>query len=456
MDDQADDLFAAHAAGDWSRIGELLAAAPGLANARDGDGNTLLHLAILGRDGEHVEQLLAAGADPNAAAASSMSPLVLAIENGCRPGLAAALAEHGADLDAIDADGFSVLERAVEGGDFGWVSALLDAGASVRPTEHGQNYPLLQAACHGMIATATTLIAAGASASDGPKKWLLPIHPACRGGHARLVELLLKNGADPDMPGREDCCLTRREGSWEQHLRNAESEPPPLLTPLALAAAGGHLAACECLLRAGADPNWGGISSAIPLVRAAHGGDAGIVALLLNHGALANLDSRDGITPLLAAVARDHLAVASILLARGAVANAADGEGWTPLHQAAVDSTPGMIGMLLARDASVFAIDHRGRTPLSVAAEVGGTGAIAELITAGSPVDLPDLDGRTPLHHAAMRGHADAVGVLLAAGAGADARDRDGATPLDLAMEQGYAEVLEMLCDSDAEDDGAR
>jgi len=456
MDDQTRDLFAACGADGWGRIREMLAAAPELVNARNAEGKALLHLTILGGDAPHLQWLLEAGADANAVSDSGRSPLALAVESSHAQELVSLLLEHGADPDAVDHDGFSALERAIDAGFLPPICALLEAGARVIPTGDRKNYPLLQAAFHGMALAGNRLIAAGASVSDGPAVWLQPLHVAARRGHLGFVDLLVRHGADLEAPGREDCCLGLREGSWEQQSRKPwpAHGSPVLTSPLGLAARGGHLAVCEYLLRAGADPNRRGISADTPLIRAAARGNAGLAELLLDHGALANLGTKSGISPLLAAVAQDQMAVVSLLLARGAVANVADENGWTPLHQAAVDSTPGMVGMLLSKDASVYALDDRGRTPLRVAAEMGHAQAVRELLAAGSPVNLDDIEGNSPLHAAAMAGHVGSVLALLEGGACVAARNGTGLTPHDVAIEAGHTILGGLLLGNDTAGDG--
>lgn len=446
MDDRTCDLFAALEADDWVRVDGMLDTDPELVNARDGDGNTPLHLAIQQRHTEHVRRLLEAGADANAVAANEMSPLVLAMESVCPAELASILVQHGADPDAVDAEGFSVLERAAIGIDYEWIPALLAVGARIAPDDESRNYPLLAAAFVGLSVNVQSLLEAGAVASQGPNVFLQPIHPAAAWGHLKVVELLLEHGADPNKHGMWEWCHRRRDsGSWQQHCTQEDGAERTAMTPLALAASCGHLAVCERLLKAGADPNRGDYPTNTPLLHAAAAGNAGLVELLLDHGALANLGRKDGTTPLLLAVAGDHMAAVSVLLARGAVANAADETGWTPLHRAALDSTPGMVGMLLTKDASVFACDDRGRAPLRVAAEGGNVEGLKDLLAAGSPVNLPDLEGNTPLHAAAKSRFADCVPALLAAGADATARNKAGATPYDLAMEAGHFALAEML-----------
>lgn len=81
-------------------------------NARDAEGRTPLHSAVLGGSTELMEMLLSAGADINAPDAAGWTPLHFTAEEHL-PHLAERLLEAGADPDARDHDGNSVLWRAV-------------------------------------------------------------------------------------------------------------------------------------------------------------------------------------------------------------------------------------------------------------------------------------------------------------------------------------------------------
>lgn len=446
MDDRGADPFAALETKGWDALLGMLDADPELVNARDSDRNTLLHLSIRQRQVEQVRRLLLVGADANAVAGNGMSPLVLAMDSVCPSEVVPILVEHGADPDAVDAAGFSVLERAAIGIDYEWIPALLAAGARIAPDDEGRNYPLLQAAFVGLWVNVQSLLDAGAPASQGPNLFLQPLHPAAALGHLKVVELLLEHGADPNKHGMWEWCRRRRDsGPWKQHCSHEEGAERTAMTPLSLAASCGHLAVCERLLKGGADPNRSDYPVNTPLLSAATAGNAGLMELLLNNGALANLGRKDGTTPLLLAVEGDHMAAVSVLLARGAVANAADETGWTPLHRAALDSTPGLVEMLLAKDASVFAEDDTGRTPLRVAAEGGNVEGLKALLDAGSPVNLADRDGNTPLHAAAKSLFPEAVPILLDAGADPTVRNEAGETPQAFAVRAGHLDAADLL-----------
>jgi ankyrin repeat protein len=96
---------------DLVRARELLArgASP---DARDDDGRTPLHSAVLGGAVGLAGLLLEAGADPNARDQDGFTPLHFAAQEHL-PEMARLLVARGADVNARDEDGGSVLWRAV-------------------------------------------------------------------------------------------------------------------------------------------------------------------------------------------------------------------------------------------------------------------------------------------------------------------------------------------------------
>jgi hypothetical protein len=110
-----------------------------------------------------------------------------------------------------------------------------------------------------------------------------PLHVAAALGHTAVAEFLLREGADVD-------------------ARLTDSADLPGATPLHLAAAAGHRDAAELLLGRGADPNAilpggaGGVAQAAPLHLASHGGHQELVEMLLAKGGDGSLKDAQGRT----------------------------------------------------------------------------------------------------------------------------------------------------------------
>ena len=140
----------------------------------------------------------------------------------------------GADVNAAQGDGMTALHWAAEYGDAELARMLLHAGAAVAPaTRIGSYAPLHIAARNGHTSMAVLLLEAGGDATAAaPGTGATPLHLAAVAGAAELVVALIERGADIDA----------REAGWGQ-------------TPLMFAASMNRVDAIRALLDAGADPD---------------------------------------------------------------------------------------------------------------------------------------------------------------------------------------------------------
>ncbi len=124
------DVFEAATLGDLPRLRTLLAADGALAKAVSGDGFTALHLATFFAQPEAADELLRAGADPNAVASNPMKVAVInsAAASG-RADLLKMVLRAGADPNARQMMGYTALHAAAAHDNVEMAQALLDAGA---------------------------------------------------------------------------------------------------------------------------------------------------------------------------------------------------------------------------------------------------------------------------------------------------------------------------------------
>ncbi len=148
-------------------------------------------------------------------------------------------------------------------------------------------------------------------------------------------------------------------------------------TALYRAAVAGETGLAELLLRAGADPNLpsGGESEGTPLCAASCWGYAGIVRALLAHGADPNLPEDDAWTPLRWAAAHGHEEVARELLAAGA-----DPDLRAPIGDAARRGSLAVVRTLLEYGANPVEPDLEGSTALELAESWAGKDVEGELV----------------------------------------------------------------------------
>ncbi|KAL3463385.1 hypothetical protein BJX64DRAFT_276514 [Aspergillus heterothallicus] len=255
-----------------------------------------------------------------------------------------------------------------------------------------------------------------------------PLALAAENGHARVVDLLMRRGADAN------------------HIDTYKG------TPLCTAGLNGAEEVLRTFLRYQVNINCEDGDGKTPLDLAAAGGHSGCVALLLEYSVPPK--TREMNIALPTAAANGHTAVVKLLLEHGADADYRDGDGDSPLIRAAEYGQEEVVDHECG--------DSNGQTPLNRAAESGGLEAVEILLEHGANSNTVDKDGMTPLMRAAEKGHVQVAETLLSAAVEAGRRevvelllndagvDPDASgeyeyTPLELAEECGWDEIVDLI-----------
>jgi len=205
---------------DDTSTAEMLLSAGANVNALDRDGVSPLFLACARGKTEFVRMLLSRGANPNIATVGQYScyPLHAACI-GLHYDVVKLLLEHHADVNVRNRWGENALHAAVHGVDLSrsstvedkrinLVQLLHDAGADINAgTETGVT-PLYSACWVGQESTVMKMLECGAKVDVISCK-KLPLIVACSNKHVSVVQLLLTNGANPNLleEGYRDCSL---------------------------------------------------------------------------------------------------------------------------------------------------------------------------------------------------------------------------------------------------------
>jgi uncharacterized protein len=490
----------------------------GLARRRRGVVCIAAALALVGASGAFAQRAGGGGRgqdlysdpasqSPSAAAPSNSipapnGPIVVVREDSTPPLVRAAESEQtqaalelvarGADVNAAAPDGTTALMWAIHYDEVPLIDRLLAAHANVQAANDYGATPMSEAATFGDTAVIEALVKAGANADSPNADGETALMILARTDNIEAARFLIRHGANVN--ARE-----RLTGQGALHWAAARSEPEMV----------------KLLLRYRANPNvrsefdtdrrqitsepriqarpTGGFT---PLIYAARAGCSACAKALVEGGADINLTDPDGETPLLIATENFHFDLAAYLLGRGANPNRWDFWGRTPLY-AAVDlnslpyggrpdhvsldntSSLGMIELLLKAGANPNAqlklfppyrslgadrggdsMLTTGTTPLLRAAKAGDAAAIRLLLAHGAIVSLPNRMGETPLMAAAGLGTTpvdtrgkyktekeaiDAIGLLLAGGANVNAVDGRGETALFGAASFGLNDVVRSL-----------
>lgn len=294
-----------------------------LLNARDNDGLTPLHIAIMKNKKRAFDFLIASGANVHLASGPS----------------------------------FMKIER--------------DDGTVAFRTSRGQWTALHMAAFANRLEMAKVLIARGARVGVGNDYGETPLFLASREGHIGMIRLLVSHGADINAAPKTGGYSPLMAAVFNGHIETGQTLVANGVTVDLLSAAGlGLVAEVEAALRR--DPtvlDGNGSATKAPIYWAAMNGQFRIVQLLLARGAKTEVKDEELRTPLMLAAIAGHGGVVRLLLDQGANINEWDRRGFTALHHAAANNQARVVRALLARGANTKTKDLKGRTPLEIARE---------------------------------------------------------------------------------------
>jgi ankyrin repeat protein len=346
--------------------------------AKDVNGGTTVHYAVLAGFDDILAQLLQKGVDPNA-------------------------------ICHLDED-ICALHICTEKGTIQTLKLLLESGADVNPDEV-PTHPIRGAITSSNVAMVQEMLAQGALINLDQKGTLLLV--AILVGNEEVVAALLQS---------------------EQFDVNAGliHEDAPTF-PLHIAAERGFVSIVKVLLARGANVDAVKPNGGSALCSACQGNQLESVIALLEAGANVDLGMHDGTTPLHYAALHSS-DILERLLQKGANVNvtttSADLEGATPLHIAAEFGQLKWVRLLLQRGANPNALMLNGRTPIVHACKEGQAEIVKTLLEAGADLRLPLI---SPLQVAVLSKDLTVVKAVLSGSPDIHMKDEHGNTALHYA-----------------------
>lgn len=266
-----------------------------------------------------------------------------------------------------------------------------------------------------------------------------PVYAAAEVGQRRALQVLLAAGADPN--------------AIDTRTRQ---------TATTIAAMNSHIGVVNVLLRNNADPNKSGADCWGPLARATYNGHVLIVRDLLEHGANPNqAEEKNGSTAVFIAAQLGNAEVVKLLLQYNANLDQTTYKGFAPVQVASHYGHVSVVTMLLEHGAnpntrSLFQNNtgSNGRTAMYLAAANGLDDVVRVLLqhNADPNQSMSRREGVTsnfsPAHIAAYNGHRGVIEVLMehdATDPNVVTTDDRQFTPMIVAALCGHSKIVEVL-----------
>jgi ankyrin repeat protein len=260
-------------------------------------------------------------------------------------------------------DGVTALSVAAQGGHFGAVKLLVEAGAQVDIVDEDDITPLLA---------------------------------AVKVKNNNITMFLLEHGANPNDVYIDD-----------------KLKPHNLLMDAVVES---NVTLAVLLIEKGANLEYADDEGVTIITQAAYQGQEDVVRALLAKGADPTLVNNEGINALIAAASEGHNEVVRLLLAANKLdVDAKDKDGTNALMAAAVRGHKGVIAQLIAKGANIDAQNVDGHTALMFA--YNGKNQVETLLDKYSDYMRDEADDSTKIIRDALATHVEVVNLLIRSGA---------------------------------------
>jgi ankyrin repeat protein len=457
-------------------------------NGRSASGSTLLIEAARAEQAQLVVYLLSNGASLEQGDSFGDTALHIAAHHSHERVLRI-LIRHASckndNIDILSKAGYTPLMLAARIGNIEATKALLEGGARRDARCSKRGTPLFYAVSSQSFEVATILLTYNLPEGLTCKGLVnvivehsvTPLHISAEKKHTKLVQLLLRHGAEVDasdangMTALHYACLpmSPKESNPEQQYETVRA-----------------------LLKAGAQRDKKTNRGTTPIMHAVYSESTEVIKLLLSANMpqelspkkLLNIADSSGFTPLLLAAQRHNAQLVKYLIHNGAdIRVCQQGDAFTALHHAcsdsanndepeAVETVKALLDKGARRDSQatngytvlhttvssafeevakilltynlpihlnksdfVNMSTHLGITPLMLAAQKDNKNLVELFLNHGASTEATDLRDNTALHYSVSEGHIDSTKMLLKRGADPDVANQQFHTPLYIAVQ---------------------
>ena len=401
--------------------------------------------AVKRNNADVVDVFITGGANPNARDSAGNSVLMTAVSNG-NENIAEILIKNGANVSESYTMGMSVLMLAVNKKMTRTAKLLIQRDADLTVTLPTGENALIIAAEKNLSEIAKDIVEKkqvdiNAKTSRG----FSALSAAVKNGNIELAKFLNRSGAAPStileavFAGDLNACK-----KFVENGADIETPDKNGRTPLIIAYAGSNYELAKFLLSKGADINARDGFLLTPALYASMADDGALLSLALARKADVNVQDINGATPLMHEVFRDNgEAVDQILKYDASSVNYVDNNFTTALVIAASKGNIKIAEKLIKSGAYVNMKDSR--KPLNAAISSGNYKIADLLLNKGARINAKDINGESSLITAASKNDFEGVRFLVVRGARTNTRDKNGLTPFDYASKYANSEMMKIL-----------
>ncbi|XP_054856723.1 ankyrin repeat domain-containing protein 27 [Eublepharis macularius] len=379
------------------------------------------------------------------------------------------LVSKGAVVNATDYHGSTPLHLACQKGYQNVTLLLLHYKASTEIQDNNGNTPLHLACTYGHEDCVKALVyydVHSCKLDIGNEKGDTPLHIAARWGYQGIIEVLLQNGANPDIQNRMketavQCALNstilslmelnylrfERRQSASQSLTRSEDTVSQVSSGSSLSSA----ATASITRQDGTKAYYKEVEK---LLRAIADGDLEMVRYLLEwvEDDLEESEETSSVAkqefchplcqcPRCGPVQKELFRVP----ANGLGVNATNHDGLTPLHVAALHGRADLVSLLLKHGADIGAKNTNRAAPLHLACQNGHFQVVKCLMEFKAKQNKKDVHGNTPLIYACLNGDQEIADFLLQHGASVNLSNNQGNTALHKAVMGNHEALVQLL-----------